>query len=84
MLFCGGDGLGHGEEVVTKDSVVRAELNQLHELAATHLGVVDASLRRAIVVTCTHMVAKCVKSNAHYKFWWMPVFHHYSSCTAND
>ena len=60
MLFCGGDGLGHGEEVVTEDGVVGAELNQLHELAATHLRVVDTSLWRAIVVTCTHMVAKCV------------------------
>ena len=60
MLFCGGDGLGHGEEVVTKDGVVGAELNQLHELVATHLRVVDTSLWRAIVVTCTHMVAKCV------------------------
>lgn len=62
-MFCGGDGLGHGEEVVTKDGVVGAELNQLHELAATHLRVVDTSLWRAIhvVVTCMHMVAKCGK-----------------------
>ena len=57
-VFCGGEGLGHGEEVVTEDGVVGAELNQLHKLAATHLGVVDASLWRAIVVTCMHVVVK--------------------------
>ena len=57
-MFCGGEGLGHGEEVVTEDRVVGAELNQFHKLVATHLGVVDARLRRVIVVTCMHMVAK--------------------------
>lgn len=51
-VFCGGEGLGHGEEMVTEDGMVGAELNQLHKLATTHLGVVDASLRRAIVITC--------------------------------
>ena len=51
-MFCGGDRLGHGEEAVTKETVVGAQLHQLHEVIAAHLGVVDMSLQRLTRVIC--------------------------------
>lgn len=51
-VFRGGDVLGHGEEAVTKESVVGAELHQLHEIIAAHLGVVDVGLQRVTRIIC--------------------------------
>ena len=54
-MFRGGDRLGHREEAVTKETVVGAQLHQLHEVIAAHLGVVDMSLQRLTRVICKPM-----------------------------